>query len=53
MSDASKKAKQPWRSQGFILPEGGGEFGAGRVTLCPGGFMQGHEVSLYSRVWEI
>jgi hypothetical protein len=38
--------KYPWRSQGFVIPSGGGEFGAGRVTLCPGGFMQRQEVSL-------
>ncbi|KAG1841840.1 hypothetical protein F4604DRAFT_1939205 [Suillus subluteus] len=40
---ATQEEKCPWRSQGFIIPSGGGEFGAGRVTLCPGGFMQRHE----------
>ncbi|KAG1747474.1 hypothetical protein EDB19DRAFT_1905614 [Suillus lakei] len=39
----TQKAKQPWRSQGFVMPSSGGEFGVGRVTLCPGGFMQRHE----------
>ncbi|KAG2108756.1 uncharacterized protein F5147DRAFT_652738 [Suillus discolor] len=43
----TQKAKQPWRSQGFVMPSGGGEFGVGRVTLCPGGFMQRHEVTSY------
>ncbi|KAG2109049.1 uncharacterized protein F5147DRAFT_652614 [Suillus discolor] len=36
----TEQAKQPWRSQGFVIPSGGGEFGAGQVTMCPGGFMQ-------------
>ncbi|KAG2131916.1 hypothetical protein BD769DRAFT_1666385 [Suillus cothurnatus] len=40
---ATEQEKGPWRSQGFAIPSGGGEFGAGRVTLCPGGFMQQHE----------
>ncbi|OJA20625.1 hypothetical protein AZE42_13997 [Rhizopogon vesiculosus] len=32
--------KRPWRSEGFVVPEGGGEFGAGRVTVSPAYFMQ-------------
>ncbi|OAX31579.1 hypothetical protein K503DRAFT_787747, partial [Rhizopogon vinicolor AM-OR11-026] len=32
--------KGPWRSEGFIIPDGGGEFGAGRVTVSPAYFMQ-------------
>ncbi|KAG2339935.1 hypothetical protein BDR05DRAFT_1002869 [Suillus weaverae] len=40
---ATKEEKCPWRSQGFVIPSGGGEFGAGQVTLCPGGFMQCQE----------
>ncbi|KAG1840122.1 hypothetical protein C8R48DRAFT_679665 [Suillus tomentosus] len=35
--------QQSWRSQGFVVPEGGGEFGAGRVTVSPAYFMQRHE----------
>ncbi|KAG1864359.1 hypothetical protein F4604DRAFT_1928801 [Suillus subluteus] len=40
---ATEQEKQPWHSQGFIIPSGRGEFGAGRVTLCLGGFMQCHK----------
>ena len=39
------KAKKAWRSDGFLMPDGGGKFGAGRVTLSPAYFMQGHEVT--------
>ncbi|KAG1895262.1 uncharacterized protein F5891DRAFT_984344 [Suillus fuscotomentosus] len=35
--------QQSWQSQGFVVPEGGGEFGAGRVTVSPAYFMQRHE----------
>ncbi|KAG2072047.1 hypothetical protein BDR04DRAFT_1117271 [Suillus decipiens] len=35
--------KQSWQSQGFIVPEEGGEFGAGRITVSPAFFMQRHE----------
>ncbi|KAG1807566.1 hypothetical protein EV424DRAFT_1543856 [Suillus variegatus] len=34
---------QAWRSQGYIIPPDSTEFGIGRVTLCPGGFMQWQE----------
>ncbi|KAG1776138.1 hypothetical protein EV702DRAFT_1046308 [Suillus placidus] len=47
---ATQEEKCPWRSQGFIIPSDGGEFGAGRVTLCPGGFMQ-HQESAVVRDW--
>ncbi|KAG2089642.1 hypothetical protein BD769DRAFT_1679874 [Suillus cothurnatus] len=43
LSKPTQKAKQPWHSQGFVMPSGGGEFGVGRVTLCSRGFMQHHE----------
>ncbi|KAG1764090.1 hypothetical protein EV702DRAFT_1051462 [Suillus placidus] len=46
---ATEKEKQPWRSQGFVIPSSGGEFGVGRVTLCPGGFMQWHEPEAYGQ----
>lgn len=36
--------KKPWRSEGFAVPEEGGEFGAGRVTVSPAYFMQRLEV---------
>ncbi|KAG1794917.1 uncharacterized protein HD556DRAFT_1442707 [Suillus plorans] len=39
----TSSTQQSWRSQGFVVPEGGGEFGAGRVTVSPAYFMQRHE----------
>ncbi|KAG2355374.1 hypothetical protein BDR07DRAFT_1493293 [Suillus spraguei] len=36
-------AKVPWRSKGFCAPQGGGEFGAGRITISPAYFMQRQE----------
>ncbi|KAG1840334.1 hypothetical protein F4604DRAFT_1924203 [Suillus subluteus] len=35
--------KKSWRDDGFVLPEGGGEFGAGRITVSPAYFMQRQE----------
>lgn len=40
--------KRAWRDGGFIVPEGGGEFGAGRVTISPAYFMQRQEVWFFS-----
>jgi hypothetical protein len=37
--------KHSWRSEGFHVPEGGGTFGAGRVTVSPAYFMQRREVT--------
>ncbi|KAG0703425.1 hypothetical protein DFH29DRAFT_874531 [Suillus ampliporus] len=39
----TSSAEKSWRSQGFVVPEGGGEFGAGRITVSPAYFMQRHE----------
>ncbi|KAG1851128.1 hypothetical protein F4604DRAFT_1934137 [Suillus subluteus] len=39
----SSSDKSSWRSQGFVIPEEGGEFGAGRITVSPAYFMQRHE----------
>ncbi|KAG2111108.1 hypothetical protein DEU56DRAFT_762241 [Suillus clintonianus] len=39
-----KSDKKPsWRSEGFRVPEGGGTFGAGRLTVSPAYFMQRRE----------
>ncbi|KAG1803235.1 uncharacterized protein BJ212DRAFT_1304636 [Suillus subaureus] len=35
--------KKIWRDDGFVVPEGGGEFGAGRITVSPAYFMQRQE----------
>ncbi|KAG0694117.1 hypothetical protein DFH29DRAFT_880933, partial [Suillus ampliporus] len=35
--------KKSWRDDGFVVPEGGGEFGAGRITVSPAYFMQRQE----------
>ncbi|KAG1877468.1 hypothetical protein F4604DRAFT_1680134 [Suillus subluteus] len=35
--------KKSWRDDGYMVPEGGGEFGAGRITVAPAYFMQRHE----------
>jgi hypothetical protein len=39
-----------WRnaSAGFKIPEGGGQFNAGVLAFCPGGFMQARDVSYVS-----
>ncbi|KAG1883109.1 hypothetical protein F4604DRAFT_1921006 [Suillus subluteus] len=39
----SSAQDQSWRSQGFVVPEEGGEFGAGRIAISPAFFMQRHE----------
>ncbi|KAG1732856.1 uncharacterized protein EDB91DRAFT_1084601 [Suillus paluster] len=44
----SSSDKSSWRSQGFVMPEEGGEFGAGRITVSPAYFMQRHEVLVKS-----
>ncbi|KAG1866102.1 hypothetical protein F4604DRAFT_1905032 [Suillus subluteus] len=35
--------KKSWRDDGYMVPEGGGEFVAGRITVAPAYFMQRHE----------
>ncbi|KAG2335325.1 hypothetical protein BDR05DRAFT_1006942 [Suillus weaverae] len=39
----SSDNKKSWRDDGYMVPEGGGEFGAGRITVAPAYFMQRHE----------
>jgi hypothetical protein len=36
--------KRSWHSDSFLMQEGGGEFGAGRLTISPTYFMLCHEV---------
>ncbi|KAG2029992.1 hypothetical protein BDR03DRAFT_1017653 [Suillus americanus] len=40
---ASSATDNPWRSSGFCAPDCGGQFGAGRITISPGYFMQRQE----------
>ncbi|KAG2111727.1 uncharacterized protein F5147DRAFT_651354 [Suillus discolor] len=35
--------KNTWRDEGYMVPDGGGEFGAGRITVVPAYFMQRQE----------
>jgi hypothetical protein len=37
--------KHSWHSDNFLVPEGGGKFGSGRVTMSPAYFMQRQEVT--------
>lgn len=46
-SEGESDKAVPWRSTGFCEPEGGGEFGAGRITISPAYFMQRHEVVIF------
>ncbi|KAG1742099.1 hypothetical protein EDB19DRAFT_1907563 [Suillus lakei] len=39
----SRLKKKSWRDDGYLVPEGGGEFGAGRITIAPAYFMQRQE----------
>ncbi|KAG1893225.1 uncharacterized protein F5891DRAFT_1196677 [Suillus fuscotomentosus] len=39
----SLKNKNTWRDEGYMVPDGGGEFGAGRITVVPAYFMQRQE----------
>ncbi|KAG1808386.1 uncharacterized protein BJ212DRAFT_1303009 [Suillus subaureus] len=43
-----REDESSWRSQGFVMPEEGGEFGAGQITVSPAYFMQRHEVLVKS-----
>ncbi|KAG1819829.1 uncharacterized protein BJ212DRAFT_1298236 [Suillus subaureus] len=36
--------KDTWRDEGYMVPDGGGEFGAGRITVVPAYFMQRQEI---------
>ncbi|KAG1771914.1 hypothetical protein EV702DRAFT_1201789 [Suillus placidus] len=35
--------KKTWRDEGYMVPDGGGEFRAGRITVVPAYFMQRQE----------
>lgn len=43
-SRSDTEPKSSWRSHDFLVPEGEGTFGAGRVTVAPSYFMQRREV---------
>jgi hypothetical protein len=37
---ASNQKSTSWRTQDFVLQDGGGQFGAGKISISPGTFME-------------